>query len=110
VALVRRTDISEEHFASVFRVTRLARGEDVPYDGRRREPHATAPPQPCRPVTLQLLMGRILVECAIIRLSRTDMQPASSQLALGTIILMKNGGFLDVTPCGSCKNRRFGGT
>jgi hypothetical protein len=23
---------------------------------------------------------------------------------------MKNGVFLDVTPCGSCKNRRFGGT
>jgi tRNA G26 N,N-dimethylase Trm1 len=23
---------------------------------------------------------------------------------------MKNGVFLDVTPCGSCKNERFGGT
>jgi hypothetical protein len=23
---------------------------------------------------------------------------------------MKNGAFWDVTPCGSCKNRRFGGT
>jgi hypothetical protein len=23
---------------------------------------------------------------------------------------MKNGVFCDVTPCGSCKNRRFGGT
>jgi hypothetical protein len=23
---------------------------------------------------------------------------------------MKNGFFWDVTPCGSCKNRRFGGT
>jgi hypothetical protein len=23
---------------------------------------------------------------------------------------LKNGVFLDVTPCGSCKNRRFGGT
>jgi hypothetical protein len=22
----------------------------------------------------------------------------------------KNGAFWDVTPCGSCKNRRFGGT
>jgi hypothetical protein len=22
----------------------------------------------------------------------------------------KNGDFWDVTPCGSCKNRRFGGT
>jgi hypothetical protein len=27
-----------------------------------------------------------------------------------TVVTMKNGVFLDVTPCGSCKNRRFGGT
>jgi hypothetical protein len=27
-----------------------------------------------------------------------------------TAVTMKNGVFLDVTPCGSCKNRRFGGT
>jgi hypothetical protein len=25
-------------------------------------------------------------------------------------IVLKNGVFWDVTPCGSCKNRRFGGT
>jgi hypothetical protein len=27
-----------------------------------------------------------------------------------TAVTMKNGVFLDVTPCGCCKNRRFGGT
>jgi hypothetical protein len=27
-----------------------------------------------------------------------------------TAVTMKNGVFLDVTPCGSCKNRRFGGS
>jgi hypothetical protein len=27
-----------------------------------------------------------------------------------TAVTMKNGVFLDVTPCGSCKNPRFGGT
>jgi hypothetical protein len=27
-----------------------------------------------------------------------------------TAVTMKNGDFSDVTPCGSCKNRRFGGT
>jgi hypothetical protein len=27
-----------------------------------------------------------------------------------TTVTMKNGVFWDVTPCGSCKNRRFGGT
>jgi hypothetical protein len=26
------------------------------------------------------------------------------------VVVMKNGVFWDVTPCGSCKNRRFGGT
>jgi hypothetical protein len=26
-----------------------------------------------------------------------------------TAVSMKNGVFWDVTPCGSCKNRRFGG-
>jgi hypothetical protein len=26
-----------------------------------------------------------------------------------TAVTMKNGVFFDVTPCGSCKNRRFGG-
>jgi hypothetical protein len=27
-----------------------------------------------------------------------------------TAVAMKNGVFRDVTPCGCCKNRRFGGT
>jgi hypothetical protein len=27
-----------------------------------------------------------------------------------TAVTMKNAVFWDVTPCGSCKNRRFGGT
>jgi hypothetical protein len=27
-----------------------------------------------------------------------------------TVVTMKNAAFWDVTPCGSCKNRRFGGT
>jgi hypothetical protein len=27
-----------------------------------------------------------------------------------TAVTMKNGIFWDVTPCGSCRNRRFGGT
>jgi hypothetical protein len=29
---------------------------------------------------------------------------------LGTTLAVKNGVFWDVTPCGSRKNRRFGGT
>jgi hypothetical protein len=29
---------------------------------------------------------------------------------VSTAVTMKNGVFWDVTPCGSCKNRSFGGT
>jgi hypothetical protein len=29
---------------------------------------------------------------------------------LGTTLAVQNGVFWDVTPCGSCKNRRFGAT
>jgi hypothetical protein len=32
------------------------------------------------------------------------------RLEVFTAVTMKNGVFWDVTPCGSCKNRRFGGT
>jgi hypothetical protein len=32
------------------------------------------------------------------------------RLEVFTAATMKNGVFLDVTPCASCKNRRFGGT
>jgi hypothetical protein len=44
-----RPDVSEEHIALTFRVKRvlLVRSEDVPHDGRIREPLATAPPQSC---------------------------------------------------------------
>jgi hypothetical protein len=32
------------------------------------------------------------------------------RLEVFTAVIMKNGVFWDVTPRGSCKNRRFGGT
>jgi hypothetical protein len=32
------------------------------------------------------------------------------RLEVFTAVTMKNGVFWDVTPCGSCTNRRFGGT
>jgi hypothetical protein len=32
------------------------------------------------------------------------------RLEVFTAVTMKNGIFWDVAPCGSCKNRRFGGT
>jgi hypothetical protein len=32
------------------------------------------------------------------------------RVEVSTAVTMKNGVFWVVTPCGSCKNRRFGGT
>jgi hypothetical protein len=34
----------------------------------------------------------------------------SVRFGVFTAVTMKNGIFSDVAPCGSCKNRRFGGT
>jgi hypothetical protein len=34
----------------------------------------------------------------------------SYKIEVFAAVTMKNAGFWDVTPCGSCKNRRFGGT
>jgi hypothetical protein len=34
----------------------------------------------------------------------------SARFQVFTAVTMKNGVFLDVTPCAPCKNRRFGGT
>jgi hypothetical protein len=39
--------------------------------------------------------------------SRTSLLVRFEVFTAGTV---KNDVFLDVTPCGSCKNRRFGGT
>jgi hypothetical protein len=53
-----RTDVSEEHITSIFRVKRLrvllVRSQDVPQDGRGRQPPATAPSLSCLSVTVRL--------------------------------------------------------
>jgi hypothetical protein len=58
VVLVR-TSVSEGYIVSI-----TARSKDLPHDGRRREPLATAPPQSCTSVTEELLlMDRYFVKC-----------------------------------------------
>jgi hypothetical protein len=37
-------------------------------------------------------------------------QYSSVKFEVFTVVIMENGVFWDVTPCGACKNRRFGGT
>jgi hypothetical protein len=42
--------------------------------------------------------------------SRSILRIISVRFEVFTAVTMKNGVLFDVTPCGSCKNRRFGGT
>jgi hypothetical protein len=66
-----KTDVSEEHWASFIRVTRI-----------------------CELGTMLTVTLYFIAVCAGCYLGLT----------------LKNGVFWVVTPCGSCKNRRFGGT
>jgi hypothetical protein len=53
-------------------------------------------------------VGRIADECPV----EKDLEGSDSRVRFEvfTAVTMKNGVFWVVTPCGSCKNRRFGGT
>jgi hypothetical protein len=54
----------------------------------------------------------ISFNCAIETVSRTPkaIYRRYVRFEVFTAVTMKNGVFWDVTPYGSCKNRRFGGT
>jgi hypothetical protein len=80
VALVR-TDVSKEPGASFIRVTKI--GEL----GTKQA--ATSNRRTLRRNTFLRSVRRLLVAAFF--------------------VTVKNGVFWDVTPCGSCKNRRFGG-
>jgi hypothetical protein len=41
---------------------------------------------------------------------RNNKEIGSVRFEVFTAVTMKNGVFWDIKPCGSCKNRRFGGT
>jgi hypothetical protein len=88
VALVR-TDVSEERIASIINATKI------------REV-GTALAVICNLITLLEIFMRsvfpLLVTANFVRFE------------VFTAVTMKNGVFWVVTPCGSCKNRRFGGT
>jgi hypothetical protein len=44
-----------------------------------------------------------------IQLTTCESNPSLVRFEVFTAVTMKNGVFWDVTPCGSCKTRRFGG-
>jgi hypothetical protein len=132
VALVR-TDVSEELNASFIRVTRI--GELVTTLAVTSSPILVALMEAlsssetsvltratrCNipeytmfqtlpvpgPLVLNASLSRHTCHC----LDRSCCIPCHHKsLVNGTFFNVKNGVFWDVTPCGSCKNRRLGGT
>jgi hypothetical protein len=55
-----------------------------------------------------IMRGHVIVSSdKQINFQRNKILPV--RLEVFTAVTIKNGVFWDVTPCGSCKNRRFGG-
>jgi hypothetical protein len=73
-------------------------------------------------VAIHLLVSRLVlssIEFVLVSLNKNEIFECvacrelimfSVRFEVFTAVTMKNGVFWDVTPCGSCKNRRFGGT
>jgi hypothetical protein len=98
VALVK-TDVSEELGASFIRVIRIGEiGITLSVTSNRRTLRRNTKSPPWKPQILHDLFPIYISQfCPAFWPQDTNMY-------------LKNGGFWDVTPCGCCKNRRFGGT
>jgi hypothetical protein len=69
---------------------------------------------PCRVTSIQSQSVPHSVQLRLVLMSIILNLPAFQQISyiryeVFTAVTTKNGVFWDVTPCGSCKNRRFGG-
>jgi hypothetical protein len=56
------------------------------------------------------LFGRYVKACVKLDVLTVLTEYHIVRFEVFTAVTMKNGVVWDVTPCGSCKNRRFGGT
>jgi hypothetical protein len=52
----------------------------------------------------------VVLNFFLVRIPSSEISPHLVRFEVFTTVTMKNGVLWDVTPCGSCKNRRFGGT
>jgi hypothetical protein len=59
---------------------------------------------------LHCLLFLLVIHLSVIGCSSDINQCSCVRLEVFTAVTTKNAVFWDVTPCGSCKNRRFGGT
>jgi hypothetical protein len=57
----------------------------------------------------ELLKLRHILECYL-AFCHIQTESIKIRFEIFTVVTMKNCVLLDVTPCGPCKNRRFGGT
>jgi hypothetical protein len=79
-------------------------------DGRRREPHVTAPPQSYQSVTKELLMGSYLVESVVISHHTGEHHIGSMTAVFWDVIDGRNNERCRLLGQDSVKNWRFGGT
>jgi hypothetical protein len=115
VALVR-TDSSEERIVSIIRVTRIAElGTTLSFLYSYLRLLVIANVVAISPILVTLMTKAIRsLETSVLarttRLIISENDILHVRFEVFTAVTMKNGVFWDVTPCGSCKNRRFGRT
>jgi hypothetical protein len=112
VALVR-TDVSEEPSASSIKVTRIGELGTTLAATSDRLVAASVVPSP--PILVTMMRERLSSsETSVLTRATGRNIPEDTILHVRfevfTAVTMKNGVFWVVTPCGSCTNRRFGGT
>jgi hypothetical protein len=67
-----------------------------------------------RPLSYEVKLGdylfpEVIITCIALPTTASDLI-FRVRFEVFAVVTMKNCVFWDVTPCGSCKNRRFGGT
>jgi hypothetical protein len=120
VAFVR-TDVSKELSASFISVTRIGElGTTLALTSNRsthlvflrsvRRLLVRASVVPSSPVLVTLMMDALCSSDTSIFARATRSNIPEDAVLEEMRFMLKNGVFWVVTPCGSCKNRRFGGT
>jgi hypothetical protein len=64
----------------------------------------------CRAKEAFILMEELKLQASESKVLRQIFAAEKNEVIRESITILKNGVFWDVMPCGSCKNRRFGGT
>jgi hypothetical protein len=106
---LERTDDSEEGFVSIIRVDRISElGTTLVVELPFQEDLFTVRLEACLPYDLGRLKSLVTLKMEATCSSETSVLTGATRRHISEDnILIKNCVFCDVTPCGSCKNRRF---